>query len=123
MDRPPKGLIRNISTLMCSRKYPCSLLCVWGVSCPPGCDIWFPRPGHNGSDSMPPEVEQQRPVKLYNIEKDPEERNEVSAHFPTVVDYLLSRLDHYQKSAVPIIFPDDDPKCDPGPSGAWGPWT
>ncbi|TWW66297.1 arylsulfatase B [Takifugu flavidus] len=89
----------------------------------PGCDIWFPRPGHNGSDSTPSEAELQKPVRLYNIEKDPEERNEVSAHFPAVVDRLLARLYHHQKSAVPINFPDDDPKCDPGPTGAWGPWA
>lgn len=94
-----------------------------GVLPPPGCDIWFPRPGHNGSASTPSEAELQKPVRLYNIEKDPEERNEVSAQFPAVVDRLLARLYHHQKSAAPINFPDDDPKCDPGPAGAWGPWT
>lgn len=88
----------------------------------PGCDVWFPRPGHNSSDSKPSEVELQEFVRLYNIDKDPEERNEVSAQFPDVVNYLLTRLYHHQKSAVPINFPDDDPKCDPGPTGAWGPW-
>ncbi|KAF3849280.1 hypothetical protein F7725_015777 [Dissostichus mawsoni] len=56
-------------------------------------------------------------------EKDPEERNELSAHFPTVVEYLLTRLNQYQKSALPINFPDEDPRCDPGPTGAWGPWA
>lgn len=94
-----------------------------GVLSPPGCDIWFPRPGHNGSNSRPSDAELQKPVRLYNIEKDPEERNEVSAQFPAVVDRLLARLHHHQQSAVPINFPDDDPKCDPGPAGAWGPWT
>lgn len=87
----------------------------------PGCDIWYPRPSSNESDiqSMGP----LKPVMLFDIAKDPEERNELSAKFPSVVDYLLSRLNAYQKQALPITFPDDDPKCDPGPGGAWGPWA
>ncbi|XP_026211186.1 arylsulfatase B [Anabas testudineus] len=89
----------------------------------PGCDIWFPRPGHNGSESGPSEADPLKPVMLFDIEKDPEERNDVSDQFPVVVDYLLSRLHQYQKSASPINFPDDDPRCDPGPTGAWGPWA
>lgn len=102
--------------------YSCSLLYFWGVLSPPGCGLWFPRPGNNSSDSEDSEVELQGPVRLYNIEKDPEERNEVSAQFPDVVNKLLSRLSHYQKSAVKVNYPDEDPKCDPGPTGAWGPW-
>ncbi|CAK6963568.1 arylsulfatase B [Scomber scombrus] len=89
----------------------------------PGCDIWFPRPGHNSSESIPLKVDPLKSVMLFDIEKDPEERNEVSAKFPAVVEYLLGRLQQYQKSAKPINFPDDDPKCDPGPTGAWGPWA
>lgn len=89
----------------------------------PGCDIWFPRPGDNSSESRPLGVKRLKPVMLFDIEKDPEERNEVSAEFPAVVDYLLARLYHHQKNAVPINFPDEDPKCDPGPTRAWGPWA
>lgn len=89
----------------------------------PGCDIWFPRPSHNSSTSEAFQSDPLKPVMLFDIEKDPEERNEVSAHFPTVVDFLLGRLQHHQQSALPINYPDDDPTCDPGPSGAWGPWA
>ncbi|XP_034458255.1 arylsulfatase B [Hippoglossus hippoglossus] len=89
----------------------------------PGCSVWFPRPGHNSSKSSPSKLDPLKPVMLFNIDKDPEERVEVSAHFPAVVDYLISRLHQHQKSALPINFPDDDPKCDPGPDGAWGPWV
>lgn len=89
----------------------------------PGCDIWFPRPGHNSSERSPSEVDPLNSVMLFDIEKDPEERNDVSAQFPTVVEYLLTRLNQYQKSAVPVTFPDEDPRCDPGPTGAWGPWA
>ncbi|XP_041816561.1 arylsulfatase B-like [Chelmon rostratus] len=89
----------------------------------PGCDKWFPRPGNVSSVSKPSQVNPLKPVMLFDIEKDPEERNEVSAQYPTVVEYLLSRLYHHQKTAEPVNFPADDPRCDPGPSGAWGPWA
>lgn len=89
----------------------------------PGCDIWFPRPDSNSCTSSFPEVGPLKPVMLFDIEEDPEERNEVSAKFPAVVDFLLSRLNIYQKTALPVNFPSDDPKCDPGPDGAWGPWA
>lgn len=89
----------------------------------PGCDVWFPRPGHNSSESSPSKVDPLKSVMLFDIEKDPEERNEVSADFPKVVEYLLKRLEKHQKTALPINFPADDPRCDPGPTGAWGPWA
>ncbi|XP_028318527.1 arylsulfatase B [Gouania willdenowi] len=91
----------------------------------PGCNRWFPRPGLNSSSEGPGAVEAEplKPVMLFDVEKDPEERKEVSAQFPAVVDYLLSRLQQHQKSALPVHYPDDDPRCDPGPTGAWGPWA
>ncbi|XP_059213267.1 arylsulfatase B-like [Centropristis striata] len=89
----------------------------------PGCDVWFPRPGHNSSERTRSGSDPLKPVMLFDVEKDPEERNEVSADFPAVVEFLLSRLHQYQKSAAPINFPDEDPRCDPGPSGVWGPWA
>ncbi|KAF7646811.1 hypothetical protein LDENG_00182100, partial [Lucifuga dentata] len=89
----------------------------------PGCDVWFPRPGENENSSITSEMDLLKPVMLFDVEKDPEERNEVSDRFPKVVDYLLGRLQYYQSTALPINFPPDDPKCDPGPTGAWGPWA
>ncbi|XP_015244523.1 PREDICTED: arylsulfatase B [Cyprinodon variegatus] len=89
----------------------------------PGCQVWFPRPGHNSSDSELSKEDPLKPVMLFDVEKDPEERNEVSAHFPDVVEYLLNRLEEHQKTALPINYPKDDPRCDPGPTGAWGPWA
>ncbi|KAL6096553.1 arsb [Pungitius sinensis] len=94
----------------------------------PGCPVWFPRPGHNGSgpgsDPLPgPGPDPLKPVMLYDVEKDPEERNELSAAFPAVVEYLLRRLQKHQSAASPVDFPADDPRCDPGPAGAWGPWA
>ncbi|XP_076020281.1 arylsulfatase B [Genypterus blacodes] len=87
----------------------------------PGCDSWFPRPGDNSSRTS--SRDPLKSVMLFDIEKDPEERTEVSDKFPAVVDNLLNRLNQHQRSAAPIIFPGEDPKCDPGPDGAWGPWA
>ncbi|XP_034752296.1 arylsulfatase B [Etheostoma cragini] len=89
----------------------------------PGCDVWFPWPGHNSSELSRSWVDPLKSVMLFDIEKDPEERNELSAQFPKVVEHLLGRLQQYQKGAEPINFPSDDPRCDPGPTGAWGPWA
>lgn len=89
----------------------------------PGCPTWFPRPEHNDSESSSPGADPLKPVMLFDVQKDPEERNEVSAQFPAIVDYLLNRLQFHLKNSLPINFPDDDPRCDPGPSGAWGPWA
>ncbi|XP_063066239.1 arylsulfatase B [Engraulis encrasicolus] len=91
----------------------------------PGCPLWFPKPGSTSGapQAPPPPQPKEAAVRLYNIEHDPEERDDVSALYPRMVDFLLSRLQHYQKDSKPIVFPDDDPKCDPGPTGAWGPWA
>ncbi|XP_056146528.1 arylsulfatase B [Lampris incognitus] len=89
----------------------------------PGCDSWFPRPGQNSSMADIPKTDRLKPVMLFDIDKDPKETNELSGQFPAVVDFLLSRLQYYQRTAMPIVFPGDDPRCDPGPVGAWGPWV
>lgn len=89
---------------------------------PPGCGKWFPRPGDSGSDWNQTSNDPVKPVKLFDIIKDPEERNDLSDQFPSVVDNLLGRLYQYQKTASPIIYPRDDPRCDPSLQGAWGPW-
>ncbi|XP_068508797.1 arylsulfatase B isoform X2 [Syngnathus scovelli] len=87
----------------------------------PGCGVWFPRPGHNDSSAW--RSEPLKPVMLFDLDKDPEERNEVSAIYPAVVERLLGRLNHHQQTALPVNFPDEDPRCDPGPTGTWGPWA
>uniref|UniRef100_A0A3P8W5J4 Arylsulfatase B n=1 Tax=Cynoglossus semilaevis TaxID=244447 RepID=A0A3P8W5J4_CYNSE len=88
-----------------------------------GCDRWFPRPGENTSEWRQISEEPQNPVRLFDIVNDPEERNDLSDQFPTVVNHLLTRLYNYQKTALPIIYPGEDPRCDPSATGAWGPWT
>lgn len=88
---------------------------------PPGCDRWFTRPGLENTSGTIRSVNPLKPVMLFDVEADPEERDEVSDQHPNVVDNLLRRLGHYLRRSQPITFPDDDPRCDPG-TGAWGPW-
>lgn len=85
----------------------------------PGCPLWFAPPGGRQFSEV---SEPLKDVMLFDVEKDPEERVEISHQHPEIVNFLLARLQHYQKEAEPITFPPDDPRCDPGPSGAWGPW-
>ncbi|XP_051533633.1 arylsulfatase B-like isoform X1 [Myxocyprinus asiaticus] len=87
----------------------------------PGCPLWFAPPS-GGPVTSSTLSEPLKQVMLFNIEQDPEERVEISHQHPEIVNFLLKRLHHYQSEAEPITFPPDDPRCDPGPSGAWGPW-
>ncbi|MBN3301079.1 ARSB Arylsulfatase, partial [Amia calva] len=88
----------------------------------PGCAYWFPPPQLLNSSEIygaPPPL---KDTMLFDIESDPQERWDLSEKHPDIVTHLLGRLQHYQKGSVPIVYPDDDPKCDPEPAGAWGPW-
>lgn len=88
----------------------------------PGDSAWTrpPEAGKNQADV----AENLSLVKLYHIQSDPYERNDLSSHFPDVVMKLLERLTEYNKSAVPVRFPDVDPFSNPKYHGGyWGPWA
>jgi arylsulfatase I/J len=62
-------------------------------------------------------------VWLFNISGDPYERWDQSAQRPDVVTALLERLAFYNRTAVPVRYPPEDPRGQPDLNGgAWGPW-
>lgn len=83
--------------------------------------MWFPRPGE-GVGGVADEAPPLKQVMLFDIDADPQERNEISHKRPEIVNFLLKRLQQLQEGAQPVTFPPDDPRCDPQATGAWGPW-
>ena len=60
---------------------------------------------------------------LFDIMEDPLEKNDVSQEHPSVVQRLLQRLQFYNSTSVPVLFPPQDPNADPAlHGGVWGPW-
>nr|XP_033505873.1 arylsulfatase I-like [Epinephelus lanceolatus] len=63
-------------------------------------------------------------IWLFNITADPCERQDLADQRPDVVQQLMARLAYYNRTAVPVYFPPDDPRADPSQhSGAWEPWV
>ncbi|KAM4675293.1 arylsulfatase I [Discoglossus pictus] len=61
---------------------------------------------------------------LFNITADPYERHDLSSQKPDVVKELLIRLAHYNRTAIPVRYPPEDPRGNPELNGgAWGPWA
>ncbi|NWV71132.1 ARSI Arylsulfatase, partial [Malurus elegans] len=63
-------------------------------------------------------------VWLFNITADPYERYDLSEQRPDVVRTLLTRLVHYNRTAIPVRYPAENPRAHPDfNGGAWGPWA
>ena len=61
---------------------------------------------------------------LFNIAEDPEERQELSSQYPEKVQELLSRLEEYNRTAVPVKYPLPDLAANPVLyHGVWSPWA
>uniref|UniRef100_A0A8C6SJE2 Sulfatase N-terminal domain-containing protein n=1 Tax=Neogobius melanostomus TaxID=47308 RepID=A0A8C6SJE2_9GOBI len=90
-------------------------------------------PGHG--DWVPPQVVPSLPGRWWNLERsffpisrraDPFERRDLSDHRPEVVQELLWRLVHHNRTAVPVLYPPDDPRwaqTRQHMKGAWEPWV
>ncbi|XP_046580315.1 arylsulfatase B-like isoform X1 [Haliotis rubra] len=88
----------------------------------PGNGSWIPPP-HLSKETIVDTDDKEKNLWLFDIAKDPNEHNDLSASQPDIVKKLLDRLEYYQKTAVPPRYPDPDPKCDPKlHGGVWGPW-
>lgn len=88
---------------------------------------WYPAPSlTNGTDENPTEVTCHKPqsyVELYDIEKDPYERHNVSVLHPHVVKKLTHKLLAYNATAVPPGNRKTDPAADPKNfNNTWMPW-
>nr|XP_047912961.1 arylsulfatase I [Anser cygnoides] len=63
-------------------------------------------------------------VWLFNITADPYERYDLSEQRPDIVRALLLRLAYYNRTAIPVRYPAENPRAHPDfNGGAWGPWA
>ncbi|XP_072529707.1 arylsulfatase I [Salminus brasiliensis] len=69
-------------------------------------------------------AEPRKSVWLFNVSGDPYERYDLAEQRPDVVKQLLARLAFYNRTAVPVRYPPEDPRADPSlHGGAWKPWA
>ena len=60
---------------------------------------------------------------LFNIKEDPNERNNVAAQHPDIVEQLKERIEYYNSSHIVQLHPPIDPKSNPANfNGIWTPW-
>ena len=80
---------------------------------------------HEPTERLIPNIDEfTKNLWLFNIANDPNERIELSDVYPEKVQELLERLAYYNRTAVPVRFPADDPRSNPTfHGGFWGPWV
>ncbi|XP_056456951.1 arylsulfatase I [Gadus chalcogrammus] len=93
----------------------------------PGYGDWTPPPVLPGSPGgwwgLERHLQPGKAVWLFNVSGDPYERFDQAERRPDVVKLLLARLAFYNRTAVPVRYPPEDPRGHPDLNGgAWGPW-
>ncbi|KAJ8254725.1 hypothetical protein GJAV_G00196470 [Gymnothorax javanicus] len=94
----------------------------------PGYGDWIPTQTLAGFPGSWWDLERRTDVRksvwLFNITGDPYERYDQAEQRPDVVKALLARLAHYNRTAIPVRYPAEDPRANPELNGgAWGPWA
>ncbi|XP_063959866.1 arylsulfatase B-like [Lytechinus pictus] len=88
----------------------------------PGPGHWIPPP-ESGLQPVKPVVPEGKCVWLFNIKDDPYEVYDLSDEQGDVVRDLLDKLYEYQEGAVPVHYPDQDPRADPAlHNNIWDSW-
>ena len=90
----------------------------------PGNGSWVPPPEISSSIQFPATyTDNENSTFLFNIREDPQERTELSAQFPEIVSMLLTKLEEYNATSVPVRYPPPDPASKPELFGyVWTPW-
>ena len=90
----------------------------------PGNSSWIPPPELSGQEQVVDDFHDINSIFLFNIHDDPEERNELSSKYPDIVGMLMSRMEVYNQTAVPVSYPPPDLLSNPAlHGGAWSPWV
>ena len=83
---------------------------------------WVPPP-ESGMEPIPSPDPKDKNVWLFDLDSDPNEHMDLSSKHPDVVRHLLDRLAIFNSTAVPCLYPHNDPKSNPDlHGGIWGPW-
>ncbi|XP_060064261.1 arylsulfatase B-like [Ylistrum balloti] len=89
----------------------------------PGNGSWVPEPT---TEELNVDVDTSNPkqnIWLFNIDKDPLERHDLSPYYPDLVMKMLTKLQQLNVTSVPCVYPRDDPNSNPELHGGWwGPW-
>ena len=83
---------------------------------------WVPPPEDHGHVIPDPDPKDKN-LWLFDLNKDPYETTDLSTVYPEVVHMMLDKLSGYNATAVPCIYPPNDPNANPQlHGGAYGPW-
>ncbi|XP_072044306.1 arylsulfatase B-like isoform X2 [Amphiura filiformis] len=84
---------------------------------------WAVPPELSSQLTKPKASENYQPIWLFNIKEDPLETKDLSQIYPDKVTELLRRLQDYNVTSVPVVYPECDKSASPSRHGnLWVPW-